>query len=549
MPRRDTVASTAGIPGSSGMPSSTAVLAGAVQRLRDAVEAAAPRARALGRPVLAWAGTRIGPLDPIDLLERSTAHERTLWARPDDRLCLAGMGSAWTFSASGEDRFARAEAAWRSVVDHAVGAPQSANRDSVEQTAAGGPEPVPVAAGPVAFYGFAFTPGTGTSRDQAAGEGASPGWIAQPWAGYPDALVLIPRVVVSQSADENWLILSAMADGSGRLAADVYEQALACLTPTEPDGASVRNEAPHGRPICADTAGPRVPAPLSLIDEFPPAETWKQSVRATASAVAEGRLRKAVLARGIRVRARRLDPAAALRALRVDYPGCTLFAVAREGRWFLGATPERLVRVQNGEAAVAAVAGTAGRGQTEDEARRLGEMLLASAKDRLEHAIVVEALREALADVCTGVDAEDAPRLLTVRNAHHLHTPLRFALRDQQTVLALTGRLHPTPAVGGTPVRAALRWIHDHERWDRGWYAGPIGWVGHTGEGEAAVGIRSALVHDTEALLFAGCGIVADSDPDQEYAESDLKFRPMASALAATVDPDHHVAAPRREDA
>ena len=546
MPRRHAVASTAGIPGSSGTASSPARLAAAVLRLREAVDAAAPRARALGRQVLAWSSTRIAPLDPVDLVERSTAHDRTLWARPDDRLCLAGVGSAWSFSASGEDRFARAEAAWRSVVDQAVGAPQSAEQDSVHRNAERSPEPVPAVAGPVAFYGFAFTPG-GTSRGPAAGDGGFAEWTAQPWAGYPDALILIPQVVVTRSADEHWLILSAMADGSGRFAAEAYEQALACLTPAE-DGACVRSEAPRGRAICADTAEPNVPDRLSLIGEFPPAETWKESVRVTASAVAAGRLRKAVLARGIRVRARRLDPAAALRTLWADYPACTLFAVAREGRWFLGATPERLVRVQNGEAEVAAVAGTARRGRTEDEDRRLGELLLASAKDRLEHAIVVDALREALAEVCTGVDAEDAPRLLTVRNAHHLYTPLRFALRDRQTVLALTGRLHPTPAVGGAPVREALRWIHDRERWDRGWYAGPIGWVRHTGEGEAAVGIRSALVHDTEALLFAGCGIVANSDPDQEYAESDLKFRPVASALAATVDPHHPVAAPRRAD-
>jgi isochorismate synthase len=474
-------------------------------------------------------------------MEHSTAHDRMLWARPDDRLCLAGMGSAWTFSASGEDRFTQAEAAWRSVLDQAVGEPPAADQNEARV-----PQSASVAAGPVAFYGFAFAPATRGPGRQASG-GPAPGWIGQPWTGYPDALIIVPRVTVICIADQSWLILSVMTDGLGRFRAEAYEQALACVTSAEGSGASVPGETPHGRAMCADTAEPSVHGGLRLVDEFPPAETWKGSVRATASAVRAGRLRKAVLARGIRVRARRLDPAAALRTLRADYPTCTLFALARDGRWFLGATPERLVRVRNGAAAVAAVAGTAPRGQTEEEDRRFGEMLLASPKDRIEHAIVVEALRGGLAGVCTTTDAEEVPRLLTVRNAHHLHTSLRLALRDRQTVLALTGRLHPTPAVGGVPLQEALRWIRRHEGWDRGWYAGPIGWVDRTGDGEAAVAIRSALVHNTEALLFAGCGIVANSDPDQEYAESDLKLRPVSSALAASADPEGRVSAPRRE--
>jgi isochorismate synthase len=467
-----------------------------------------------------------------------------LWARPDEQFCLAGVGSAWTFSASGHDRFAQVEAAWRSVLEYAAGDPSAGGRNDAE-----GSEPDSVAPGPVAFYGFAFAPGLRTTGESRSAGPAPDGWIGSPWAGYPDALIVIPRVTVGRIAGRSWLILSAMADGSGRFPAETYEQALASVASTNGISASVPGEPLHHRAESDDLGDSRVPGGLAVVDEFPPAETWKESVRVTASAVRAGSLRKAVLARGIRVRARRLDPAAALRTLRADYPACTLFAFARAGRWFLGATPERLVRVRHGEAAVAAVAGTAPRGQTEEEDRRRGAMLLASPKDRIEHAIVVEALREALAAVCTTVEAADAPRLLTVRNAHHLHTPLRVGLRDRQTVLALAGRLHPTPAVGGTPSRDALRWIHRHEGWDRGWYAGPVGWIGGTGDGEAAVAIRCGLVHDTEALLFAGCGIVADSDPGQEYAESDLKLRPVASALAATAPRDRHAAAPRRKGA
>jgi isochorismate synthase len=255
-------------------------------------------------------------------------------------------------------------------------------------------------------------------------------------------------------------------------------------------------------------------------------------VAAGAREVREGLLKKVVLARGVKVRATGFDAADTLRRLRADYPTCTLFAIVRGDRCFLGATPERLVRVRGGEVNAMALAGSAPRGETEEEDRRFGAMLLAGPKDRLEHAVVVEVLREALTTVCTSVSVAEAPTLLRFRNVQHLHTPIVARLRGRSTVLDLVRLLHPTPAVGGVPREKALQWIGRHEGLDRGWYAGPVGWIDRAGEGEFAVAIRSALVRRDEATLFAGCGIVGDSDPDQEYAESGLKLRPMLSALA-----------------
>jgi isochorismate synthase EntC len=160
-------------------------------------------------------------------------------------------------------------------------------------------------------------------------------------------------------------------------------------------------------------------------------------------------------------------------------------------------------------------------------------MLRSNTKDRIEHAIVVEALREVLSDVCDDLSVADAPELLRVSNVQHLFTPIHGRLRDRLNILQLVERLHPTPAVGGFPRTAALQWMQEREGLDRGWYAGPIGWIDHAGEGEFAVAIRSAILHGSEAVLYAGCGIVADSDPEQEYAESALKLRPLLSALGA----------------
>jgi isochorismate synthase len=309
----------------------------------------------------------------------------------------------------------------------------------------------------------------------------------------------------------------------GRPRGDAEREVRACL---DACADALRRSAPQ--------AGSHPDGAELLVDELIPAEAWKETVAAAADAVRDGGLKKVVLARAIRIRASRLDPIRALRRLGADYPGCTLFAVAHGDRCFLGATPERLVRIRHGEVSVTAVAGSAPRGATEDEDRRLGEGLLANPKDLAEHAVVVDALRDALSRICTTVSVEADPVVLKVRNVQHLSTPVTGTLRERRTALDLVELLHPTPAVGGAPRDEALRWIHEHEGLERGWYAGPVGWVDRTGDGEFAVAIRSALLRGAEALVFAGCGIMGSSDPDQEYAESWLKLRPILSALNGT---------------
>jgi menaquinone-specific isochorismate synthase len=147
---------------------------------------------------------------------------------------------------------------------------------------------------------------------------------------------------------------------------------------------------------------------------------------------------------------------------------------------------------------------------------------------------VRDALYEALAESCDNVVAPETPVILSLSNVHHLHTPLRATLRQGKSLLDLVERLHPTPAVGGTPRDAALQFIRANEGLDRGWYAAPVGWIGES-SGEFAVALRSALIHGEHATLFAGCGIVLDSDPDMEVDESNLKLQAMKSALTASL--------------
>ncbi|GEM_PF-23211 len=454
---------------------------------------ACDRARALRRPVLAWTAVRVaGTLDPVTVFDRAARHtrHRILWLRPADRCGLVGLGAAWTCVAEGADRFARVEAGWRSILDGAVGHGSG---------------------GPIALYGFAF------AQESAV------------WDGYPAGLLIVPRLTLHWSDGEIRLILSTVAETHGIEGAHRDATALLAVC-----AAALGTGVPDAQDACAHRSGRQA---LRVTAQFPSEADWKQSVRDTATAVSSGRLQKAVLALGMTLRGERLDPAIALRELRAAYPACTIFAFDRGTRCFLGATPERLVRVHRGEIEVAALAGSAPRGRTGNHDRALCEGLLRSPKNRLEHALVVDALRGALADIAAFAPPGAGPHVLSLRNTHHLYTPLRAALRERRSVLALIARLHPTPAVGGMPRDTALAWIRRHEGWDRGWYAGPIGWMDWEGEGDAAVAIRSALVSETEATLFAGCGIVAESDPEQEFRETRWKLQPLLSALSVACAP------------
>jgi len=259
---------------------------------------------------------------------------------------------------------------------------------------------------------------------------------------------------------------------------------------------------------------------------------WTRLVAEVVQEVRSGDVEKLVLAREVRAHAEApLVWGDVLRRLTDRYSACTTFAFARGDTCFLGSTPERLIRHDWKTVRANYLAGSAARGVTEDEDRRLSRTLLNDRKEQHEHALVVDALRDALQPLCASLDVPDEPRLLSMPNVQHLHTPVEGVLRNDVHILNLVDRLHPTPAVGGVPKAAACALIQTHEPFDRGWYAGPVGWFDGRGDGEFVVAIRSALLQGPDALLYAGCGIVDGSDPDREYAESRLKLEPMLWAL------------------
>jgi isochorismate synthase len=271
------------------------------------------------------------------------------------------------------------------------------------------------------------------------------------------------------------------------------------------------------------------------IEELRSGAAWKKTVADAVDTIRNGKLDKVVLARAERATGESdYDEFATLRHLKSMHRDSFVFGYWRGERAFVGASPERLARVDGRDVEVSSLAGTIPRGKTEREDQENARTLAASTKDLKEHAAVRDVLNTELGEECESVNAPEQPSLLTLPHVHHLHTRITGFLREGRTLLDVVARLHPTPAVGGSPRDAALDFIRANEGLERGWYASPVGWIDTRG-GEFAVALRSALIDGSSATLYAGCGIVADSDPEQEYAESTLKLQLMESALGASV--------------
>jgi menaquinone-specific isochorismate synthase len=211
--------------------------------------------------------------------------------------------------------------------------------------------------------------------------------------------------------------------------------------------------------------------------------------------------------------------------------GSYIFLYKKNGACFIGATPERLVQCDDQVMYSACVAGSIKRGETEEEDISLQNELLNDSKNLQEHQYVVDVVEKAMELYADNVEIPSKPTILKNKFIQHLYTPVRGILKEFSTILKVVGELHPTPALGGTPKEEALSQIKDLEPHSRGWYAAPIGWIDLKGNGEFAVAIRSGIIEKNKALLYAGCGVVEQSDPQSEYIETNIKFRPMLSAL------------------
>ena len=463
--------------------------AGLEALLRPLLERGRTEAARRGAAVLVSATVRVRRIDPATLFAAAPPAARTFWEASGGALTLVGAGSAADLRGTGEDRCGSVAAGWSELLADAVIAPDDS---------------CPVDA-PLALGGFAFAP-----------DGAAEG----PWQGYGTALLRVPAYLLVAGADACWLSVTTLMGANDDHAARAAELAAGL-------DALVRGA------MAQDADDDDAAAVLEGEDPAHDRSHWLEAVSAVVEDIRADAAEKVVLARAVSSQASRPQGVtAALRRLRERYgDSTTVFAIGQGDATFMGATPERLVKVEGRLVETASVAGTVARGASAAEDAALGRSLLSDEKEQHEHAVVVRALRESLSPLCADLDVPKAPVLLRNPAVQHLYTPLRGRLRQDCGVLDLVARLHPTPAVGGMPRAAALERIGRYERFDRGWYAGPVGWVDREGGGQFVVAIRSALVTGLEARLYAGCGIVADSQPEREYEESELKLRPMRWAL------------------
>jgi salicylate biosynthesis isochorismate synthase/menaquinone-specific isochorismate synthase len=277
------------------------------------------------------------------------------------------------------------------------------------------------------------------------------------------------------------------------------------------------------------------PAPAGayrVLSPMPPSH-YEEAVARAVQRIRAGEFEKIVLARDVEVHAPLdHDVGAVLGLLREAFASCYVFAVGRGDAVFLAASPELLVRREGQRASTVALAGSARRSADPSIDDHLGEQLLQSEKDRSENEIVVRRIASALRRHSVWVTAAPEPVLVRVANIQHLGTPIRAQLAAPLSAVELAGVLHPTPAVGGEPLEVVSRLIPALEGLDRGWYAGTVGWSDGAGDGEFCVALRCALVRGRLASLYAGGGIVRDSEPSAELAETEIKLGALLPVLS-----------------
>jgi menaquinone-specific isochorismate synthase len=374
------------------------------------------------------------------------------------------------------------------------------------------------------------TVGIADLREGPLSEGA--GSLSKVLASLPDSGVSGARYYGGARFDplgqpyEEWAAFGAYRFVLPRFELHAGETILVCnlVLPRDTNDASKIVQEIEDLSLPEGAYGAPLPAPMYRVDR-PDQQGWRENVEQALASFSESRLGKVVLARRAEFGfCRDLDPALLLESLKAATPDCFHFYSEPErGTAFLGASPERLFRRDGRSVQSEAVAGTRPRGVSSAEDEGLRDDLLHSAKDRVEHTYVSQGIRDALEPLCEELEIEDRVSEMMLARGRHLRSKVRGTLRDGVTDAALLDAMHPTPAVGGHPRNEALEQIHALEPFDRGWYAGPVGWIGQEAS-EFAVGIRSGLVRGRTLALFSGAGIVAGSVPDEEWAEIEQKI-------------------------
>lgn len=425
-----------------------------------------------------------GYIDPVEFFNRAKAtnKNRMFWGSPDDEFYIVGVGSVYEISAHG-NRFENTKKQWQQLLDEA------------------------------AIIDPYRVPGTGITA--LGGMSFDPRRKRTPlWEHFGDSQFIVPEVTLTVYEGECYITTNFLRveENKTKPSFDEIEETKTIL---------LKNDYEHD------------PQQTIVINKTEKAiDEWLLSVQKAIDEIKSGQANKIVLARELRLKLNQTAHIGNLLSRLLDTQANSyIFAFERGDDCFIGATPERLVRVEGQELLSTCLAGTAPRGKTPQEDEEIRTALLQDDKNLEEHDHVVQMIRQGITPYCTNIDIPSAPTVRCLKDLQHLYTPVRATLKQEHSIFDIVEQLHPTPALGGVPYEKSLAFIRDHESFDRGWYGAPVGWLDSNKNGDFAVAIRSGLIQDDEASLFAGCGIMKDSNVNKEYEETSIKFLPMLNVL------------------
>ena len=410
-----------------------------------------------------------------------------------ERRQMVGLGRALTLESAAPDAIVQVRRAWEATPASSP-APTAGARCTRQAATSSSPAPTSGAARPGEATPASSPAGEATPASSLVGDAPSPVLFASfAFRSPARSVAFVPALTLIDEAGARWAITAGIGQAPDPLAA--VDAALA-----------------EARPA------PRVPDSLTFGQGSMSRTQWRDSVQAMAARLREGAADKAVMARDMTVRCSRgFDERFLLERLSDLYPSTWRFSVDS----LVGASPEMLIAARGGTVSSRVLAGTCKPGE--------GQALASSAKDLREHELASESVSSIVTELCSHVRAQ-GPFLLALPNVTHLATDIHARLGAAH-LLDLVAALHPTAAVCGTPRDAAMRLIEELEDTERGRYSGPVGWVDTAGDGEFAIALRCGLASGTRLRLFAGAGIMPDSDPDLELTETEAKMRPLLDAL------------------
>ncbi|NJS09086.1 MAG: isochorismate synthase [Microcoleus sp. CSU_2_2] len=434
----------------------------------------------------------IYPLDPLAVLQEisESCHRHFYFEKrdpiADNSFAIAALDAAIHLTVAGSDRFALA---------------QNFIRSCLASTITIGAERLPFS-GPHFFCSFTFFDENSTANSY-----------------FSPATIFLPKWQITRQQDSCTLVANALV-----------EKDINVKTITENIWETFDRIASHKYRKLRNVINSSISLKQIPVND---ASQFKTSVKSALESIESQYFSKIVLSQAINVISQTpFSLIDSLNNLRLSYPDCYVFSTSNgKGQNFIGASPERLISIHNNQLLTDALAGSAPRGKTEAGDAKLARELLESEKDIREHQVVIDFIVDRLSKLGITPNFSLVPRLLQLSNIQHLWTPITARIPADIHLLKILAQLHPTPAVAGVPRDIALEQIRRCESCDRSLYAAPLGWIDRRGNGEFAVGIRSALINDDRAILYAGAGIVAGSEPEKELAEIQLKLQPLLNAL------------------